>query len=99
MPDFKKNYTKEEAKTLVESLRMVVDFARILTKDEIEGRQNLKNAIAHYKKMLHVKTAFLQLPWKIRVIQQKLNLSMDNVISSLHDISLWMVWSVLLNQQ
>lgn len=42
MPDFKKNYTKEEAKTLVESLRMVVDFARILTKDEIEGRQDLK---------------------------------------------------------
>ena len=96
MPDFKKNYTKEEAKTLVESLRMVADFARILTKDEIEGRHT---AIAHCKKMLHVKTAFLQLPWKIRVIQQKLNLSMDNVISSLHDISLWMVWSVLLNQQ
>ena len=43
MTDFKKNYTKEEAKTLVESLRMVVDFARILTKDEVEGRQNLKN--------------------------------------------------------
>lgn len=42
MPDLKKNYTKEEAKTLVESLSNVMDFARILTKDEIEGRQDLK---------------------------------------------------------
>lgn len=41
MPDFKKNYTKEEAAALVKSLRQVSEFVRILSKDEIEGKHPL----------------------------------------------------------
>lgn len=41
MPDFKKNYTKEEAVAFVESLRQLSGFVRILSKDEIEGKHPL----------------------------------------------------------
>lgn len=41
MPDFKKNYTKEEAAAFVESLRQLSEFVRILSKDEIEGKHPL----------------------------------------------------------
>lgn len=41
MPDFKKNYTKEEAAAFVESLRQLSGFVRILSKDEIEGKHPL----------------------------------------------------------
>ena len=41
MPDFKKNYTKEEATALVKTLRQVSEFVRILSKDEIEGKHPL----------------------------------------------------------
>lgn len=41
MPDFKKNYTKEEAAAFVESLRQLSGFVRILPKDEIEGKHPL----------------------------------------------------------
>lgn len=41
MPDFKKNYTKEEATAFVESLRQLSGFVRILSKDEIEGKHPL----------------------------------------------------------
>ena len=41
MPDFKKNYTKEEAAAFVESLHQLSEFVRILSKDEIEGKHPL----------------------------------------------------------
>lgn len=41
MPDFKKNYTKEEVAAFVESLRQLSGFVRILSKDEIEGKHPL----------------------------------------------------------